>query len=115
MTIAAEPWESKKLRRLRHRVRVLRALCRIMFIAFCGSIGFVVYATSIPQRRAYEKLQAKLKETREREHLVTTEATNRRIELQALREDPAYLEVLARDRLDFQREGERILRIRPEE
>lgn len=115
MTIASEPWESKKLRRLRARVRVLRALCRLMFVVFCSSIGFVIFATSIPQRREYEALQAKLRETKKREHLVATEALNRRIELQALREDPAYLEVMARDRLDFQRDGERILRIRHDE
>lgn len=112
MTIHSEPWESKKLRRLRARVRVLNALCRLMFVVFCSSIGFVVFATSVPQQREHQKLRAKLADTLKREHLVVNDANNRRIELQALREDPDYLEVQARDRLDFQREGERILRIK---
>ena len=114
MTIASEPWESKKLRRLRARVRFLGMLCRLMFVVLCGSVGFVIFATSVPQQREYQKLQAKLAETLKREQLVTNEANNRRIELQALREDPAYLEVQARDRLDYHCEGERILRIAPE-
>jgi cell division protein FtsB len=36
----------------------------------------------------------------------------RNIELRALRQDRAFLEIQARDRLDYFREGERVLRFR---
>jgi cell division protein FtsB len=81
-------------------------------MACCVALGFVVVATAFPQRRTLEKLEANLKLAQERERLVAAERDYRRIELRALREDPAYLEIQARDRLDYFREGERVLRFR---
>jgi hypothetical protein len=34
------------------------------------------------------------------------------VELRALKEDPAFLEIHARDRLDYYREGERVLKFK---
>jgi hypothetical protein len=81
-------------------------------MACCVSLGFVVVATAFPQRRTLEKLESKRKLAQERERMVVAERDHRRIELRALREDPAYLEIHARDRLDYCREGERVLRFR---
>jgi hypothetical protein len=72
----------------------------------------VVVATAIPQKRALEKLETKLKLAKERERMVIAERDHRRIELRALREDPSFLELQARDRLDYSREGERVLRFK---
>ncbi len=104
--------ESATLRRLETRTRFLRGACRLAFIACCLSLGFVVVATAFPQRRELEKLEAKLELARQHEREVDVERANRQIELRALREDPTYLEIHGRDRLDYCLEGERVLRIR---
>ena len=100
--------------RLEYRTRLVKALVRCAFVLFCLSLGFVVVAMAMPQLRILKKLEAKVAEAREREKLALAERDHRRIELQALREDPAFLEIHARDRLDMCREGERVLRFKRE-
>lgn len=79
------------------------------------AIGFVVVATAFPQRRELERLEAKLKLSREREASILADREYHQIEYRALREDPAFLEIYARDRLGYYREGERVLKFRSEE
>ena len=100
------------LARLEARTRVVKALVRCAFVLFCVSLGFVVVAMAVPQQRLLKKLEAKVVEAKEREKVALADREHRRIELQALREDPAYLEIHARDRLNMCREGERILRFK---
>jgi cell division protein FtsB len=104
--------EAAKVTRLEARTRAIRGAGRLVFILFCVALGFVVVATAVPQRRELRKLEARLKDARQREASIETEREFRSIELGALREDPAYLEIHARDRLDYCREGERVLRFR---
>jgi len=103
---------SAKMTRLESRTRVIQGASKVALMACCLAMGFVVVATAFPQRRQLEKLEAILKLAQERERLVVAERDCRRIELRALREDPAFLEIQARDRLDYFREGERVLRFR---
>lgn len=100
------------LARLEARTRFVKALVRCAFVLFCVSLGFVVVAMAVPQHRLLKKLEAKVAEAKEREKVALADRDHRRIELQALREDPAYLEIHARDRLNMCREGERILRFK---
>ena len=100
--------------RLEARTRVIQGAGRIVFVVFCMAIGFVVVATAFPQRRELEKLEAKLKLAKEREETVLADREYHQIEYRALREDPAFLEIHARDRLDYYRQGERILKFRRE-
>ncbi len=104
--------EAAKLTRLEARTRMIRGAGRLVFIAFGVALGFVVLATAVPQKRELDKLETRLIQAQEREKLATAQRQQRSIELRALREDPAYLEIHARDRLDYYREGERILRFR---
>ena len=76
------------------------------------AIGFVVVATAFPQRRALEKLEAKLELAQQCEDRINADREYHEIEYRALREDPSFLEIHARDRLDYYREGERILKFR---
>ena len=110
--MARKHMESAALRRLEARTRIIRGACRVAFMSFCLSLGFLVVATAIPQRRELEKLEAKLELAIQHEREVGVERANRHTELRALREDPAYLEIHGRDRLDYCLEGERVLRIR---
>ena len=106
--------EAAKLTRMEARTRAIQGAGKLALIACCLALGFVVVATAFPQRRTLEKLEAKLKLAQQRERLVVAEREHRNIELRALREDPAYLEIHARDRLDYSREGERVLRFQRE-
>ncbi len=101
-----------KLTRLEARTRAIQGAGRIVFVVFCVAIGFVVVATAFPQRRQLEKLEAKLVLAKEREASVVADREYHQIEYRALREDPAFLEIHARDRLDYYRQGERILKFR---
>ena len=104
--------EAAKLTRLEARTRAIQGAGKLALIACCLSLGFVVVATAFPQRRILDKLEAKLALVKEREREVIAERDHRNVELRALREDPAYLEIHARDRLDYCRDGERVLRFK---
>ncbi len=104
--------EAAKLTRLEARTRAIQGAGKLALIACCLSLGFVVVATAFPQRRALEILEGKLEAAKERERMVNAERDHRNIELRALREDPAFLELHARDRLDYCRDGERVLRFK---
>lgn len=101
---------SVKLTRLEARTRAIRGAGSFVFVLFCMAIGFVVVATAFPQHRELERLEAKLELAKKREEVVLAEREHHQIEYRALREDPDFLEIHARDRLDYYREGERILR-----
>lgn len=81
-------------------------------VACCLSLGFVVVAAAFPQKRQLDRLEEKLEEARERESQVVFQRDCREVELKALREDPEYLELHARDRLGYSRPGERVLRFK---
>jgi cell division protein FtsB len=104
--------EATKLTRLEARTRMIRGAGRLVFIVFGMALGFVVLATAVPQKRELDKLEDRLVLAQERERLANAQREQRRIELRALREDPEYLEIHARDRLDYCRDGERVLRFR---
>lgn len=104
--------EAAKLTRMEARTRVIQGAVKLAVMTCCLSLGFVVVATAFPQRQTLDKLEAKLALIQERELEVLAERDHRNIELRALREDPAFLELHARDRLDYCREGERVLRFK---
>ena len=110
--MAKRPTVRLKLTHLEARTRVIRGASRVTFVGFCMAIGFVVVATALPQRRELEKLETKLQLAEKGESSILAEREYRQIELRALREDPTFLEIHARDRLNFYRAGERVLRFR---
>lgn len=103
-----------KLTRLEARTRAIKGGLHLTFVMFCISIGFVVVATAFPQHKELVKLEDKLKAVKDREKVVLAEREYHQIEYRALREDPEFLEIHARDRLDYYRDGERVLKFRRE-
>lgn len=99
-----------ELTRLEARTRAIQGAGSFLFVIFCMAIGFVVVATAFPQRRELDKLEAKLELAKKREEVVLADREYHQIEYRALREDPEFLEIHARDRLDYYREGERVLK-----
>ena len=103
-----------KLARMKARSRVFHAVLRVSLVAFCMAVGFVVVATAFPQRRALLKLEANLQLAKTRESAMLADREYHQVEYRALKEDPAFLEIHARDRLDLYRAGERILKFHSE-
>ena len=100
----------KKLARVEVTTRFIQWVNKALYLCMAVAFGLLIAATAAPQKKEYEKLQAQLRTAQERERETLARKDHQRIELQALREDTAYLEVQARDRLNFYREGERVLR-----
>lgn len=103
-----------KMHRLEARTRVIRGAGRAAMIACSLSVGFVVVAMAFPEQSKLEDLERKLEEVRLSEREVIDERDVSKIELKALREDPEYLELHARDRLGYYLPGEKVLRFKQE-
>lgn len=98
--------------RMETRTRVIRGMSQAVFLAFALAAGFVVAAMAVPEWRKLKHLRARLQEAEAVEREVMLERDHRQIELRAIREDPSFVEIHARDRLDYCRDGERVLRRR---
>jgi len=105
----------EKARKLEVRTRVIQRAGHAVFMVACVAVGLVVVATAVPQKRKLGELEVKLQKAKAREQEVLAEREYYQIEHQALREDPAFLEIHARDRLNYYREGERVLKFRKTE
>ena len=94
------------------RVRAIQGVGRVLMIVCSLSLGFVVVAMAFPEQRELESLEEKLAEAQANHQAVVDERDARQIELKALREDPEYLELHARDRLGYYLPGEKVLRFK---
>jgi hypothetical protein len=103
-----------KLARLEARMRVVQGANRAVFMICCVAAGLLVVATAFPEKRELDRLKTKLEAAKAREAHALADREYHAIEHRALREDPAFLEIHARDRLDYYREGERVLKFHSE-
>jgi cell division protein FtsB len=101
---------AKTLARIQGRTRFIQGFNRLLCIGVAVAFGLLITATALPQKRQLDVLQAKLDLAKQREEEVLVRKEHNQIELTALREDPAFLEIQARDRLNLYKQGERILR-----
>lgn len=101
--------------KLEARTKLIRGATRLALFAVCLAIGFVVVSSTYPQRRVLARLEQQLALEEANRAKARTDRERHAIELRALREDPAYLEVRARDRLGLYLAGERVLRFRRED
>ena len=90
-----------------HRLnRVLKVLLFLAFWLVAVSLFFPPYKKLIQSRTEIDNLQAQVNE----EKTLLTQQTR---EVNLLKTDSAYLETIARDRLDLMKEGETIFRLEP--
>jgi cell division protein FtsB len=101
-----------RVTRLEARTRTCGAFAHVAFFVFCLAIGFVILAAAFPQREKLALLETRLKTEQLHEATVLAAKEDISAEFRAIRQDPAYLEIQARDRLDYYREGEKVLRIK---
>lgn len=101
-----------KVTRLEARTRAIGVVNKFLFFSMCLALGFVVVAAAVPQKRKLDEVEGRVAEARHRRELVTAERDDALALFHSLKEDRACLEQYARDRLDYYREGERVLRIK---
>ncbi len=101
-----------RVTRLEARTRTYGVFTQVAFLVFCLAIGFVILAAAFPQREKLALLETKLKAEQAREASIIAVKEDITSEYRAIRQDPAYLEIQGRDRLDYYREGEKVLRIK---
>jgi len=101
-----------KVTRLEARTRAIGLANKFLFFSMCLAVGFVVVAAAVPQKRKLDEIEAQVAEARQRQADVTAERDDTVALYHALKEDRSCLEQYARDRLDYYREGEKVLRIK---
>ncbi len=90
--------------RMNTGVRV--ALCCLAFTACCA---FMVAA--LQPYRKLDRMHSDLAEVQAQEMAVIERKDAKERELRAIEEDPKYLELIARDRLNYYKPGEHVFRI----
>lgn len=97
---------------LRARTIGIRIVNRVAFGVLVATACVAVVVLSVPQLRKLRSLREELARTQAQETHVLAYRDQKQRELAALRSDPSYLELIARDRLDLQRSGETVFRIK---
>jgi cell division protein FtsB len=104
-----------KLKRLEAQTRVICTFNRIVFGVMALVLAMAVVASALPQRRRLTELEDKLQRVLAEEQKIEAEREYRETEYRALKDDPAFLELKAMDRLNLRREGEKIFRFKRDE
>lgn len=96
--------------RMYARTRNLRKLNVVAFyiLVVIASVG--VISTSLPELRALQLAEEELTSVQQQEFAINALADKQLREYHALEQDPQFLEIYGRDRLDLYKEGERIFR-----
>jgi cell division protein FtsB len=89
---------------LRNAVRVMWSLIAAVVLLLAGFTFYPEWTRLSDMKKDLALQKAKLEELKK-----TTEG--RELEVQLLQNDPHYLEMIARDRLDMMKEGETIFRL----
>ena len=80
----------------------------VLIVMGCVAVAIL----ALPQVRELRRMEAELVKVQEREERTMDEKDRKARELAALRDDPEYLELMARDRLDLYKPGEKVLRVK---
>ena len=79
----------------------------ILVLLGCSAIALL----SVPQVKELKRLEAEEVFAKQEELRARAQHDQKARELEAIRENPEYLEIIARDRLNLHREGETIIRV----
>ena len=104
-----------KLKRLEAQTRVICTFNRIVFGVMALVLAMAVVASALPQKRHLTELEDKLQRALAEEKKAKAELEYRETEHRAMKDDPEFLKLKARDRLNVREQGEKIYRIKREE
>jgi cell division protein FtsB len=99
---------SNKMHARTERMHVGVRLC-FCVLALMGCSAFMV--AGLPHHRKLQKMKADLAEVHTSENEVVERVDAKARELRAIASDPQYRELIARDRLNYYKPGERVFRI----
>lgn len=100
-----------KVTRLQAQTRAIRAFNGVILCLFGLSLGLVVVATALPQKRKLVEKRLEHERFLQREKDTLALKEDKQAAYEALLGNREYLEIHARDRLDLHRKGEKIFRI----
>jgi hypothetical protein len=86
-------------------------MVRLALAVFCVGLGAMVVAWGLPERIRLRAAEGELEAVLRQEAAFRAEKEVFEVHYRAMREDHEFAEVMARDRLDRCRPGERVLRI----
>lgn len=89
----------------------MRFVNKATFVLLVGTCCLAVAVLAVPQSRELRAMEERLVRVEAHEQHTIERKEQKARELDAVKNDPAYLEMIARDRLDLYLEGEKILRI----
>ncbi|MCH7224581.1 septum formation initiator family protein [Haloferula sp. A504] len=105
---------SSKISRLRAQTKAIHGLNGLVLCLFGLSVGALAVASALPQKRQLDEKRLELARIEERERAVIAVKEDAQASYEALRDDPEYLELHARDRLNLHDPREKIYRIERE-
>lgn len=88
----------------------MKKLNQFTFCLFIAALCLGVIVSRLPHFKDLEKMEAELAEVKQREADALARKDQQEREYRALEQDPNYLEIMARDRLDLYKKGEKIFR-----
>ncbi|MEM1085271.1 MAG: septum formation initiator family protein [Verrucomicrobiota bacterium] len=100
-----------KVTRLQAQTKAIRFFNGVILCLFGLSLGLLAVATALPQKRKLDEKEMEYARALQAEREVLDLKDDKQAAYEALREDPEYLEIHARDRLNLHRKGEKIYRI----
>lgn len=103
--------DKQRKRYIKAQTTLVRATNRFLFFFIAMASALTVCLSFIPQKQAYEKKLAELSAAKVREEMAESQLDSLNIKLEAIKNDPEYLEIQARDRLQVYRLGETIYRL----
>lgn len=101
----------QRKRYIKAQTTIVRATNRFLFFFIVMAGALTACLSFIPQKQAYEKKLAELADAKVREEMAESQLDSLSIKLEAIKNDPEYLEIQARDRLQVYRPGETIYRL----
>jgi len=97
--------------KMRARTERINSSVRLAFCGLALTACCAFLAAALPHQKKLEKLNVDLAEVQAAELSVIDRKDAKERELRAIEDDPNYLELIARDRLNYYKPGEHIFRI----
>ena len=90
---------------------IVSTLIRVVMILIALALVVVLISLFMPELRSRREQGAKVEKLKKQVEQQKTTLALRNKQIELLKNDPSYLEIIARDKLDLMKEGETILRL----
>lgn len=98
-------------KRLKIESVLIREARKFALLACVLALPVCLYVITIPEQKKLQLLEAELREANKTEQLALEANDRITREISAYKTNPEYLEIIARDHLNYYKEGETIIRI----